>query len=190
MALTRILYIDNAPHERLAYLQSVRVWGGITPQPTEGLTSMHTAGLQIDWTQFSDVKRYIMFRIRHIRAQVASQLLENRMTLEMVQTLYRLVEAGFYELQELEELRVPLLQMLDGRGDSLGRNGIKDEPQDRFQILKTSDCTTCNRTGDPHACPLPSAHPLPFLRHRFGTKWQATRSSLCMASSGCVNCVS
>eukprot|EP00966_Prymnesium_polylepis_P129696 2999458-Prymnesium_polylepis.1 len=64
------------------------------------------------------------------------------MVLEAIQTLCWLVEAGFYDLDELQAMRVPLLLLLDGRDDTLGRKGYHEEPTDRYEVMRTKDCDT------------------------------------------------
>ena len=88
-------------------------------------------GEDTDWSRFDPLKRYIESRIGANSKQVASQMASTSMAFEMIQTLYQLVEGGFYDIEELQALRVPLLLMLDGRSDSIGREGFAEEPADR-----------------------------------------------------------
>ncbi|KAL1510122.1 hypothetical protein AB1Y20_006454 [Prymnesium parvum] len=142
MALVRVLYVNNIPHEPLAYLQTVRVWSDVKPQAVLSLTACLNAGVALDGAHFDGLKRYIEARLLKSRKQVASQLAENKMLLEILQTLYFLVEAGFYDLEQLQSIRAPLLLLLDGRDDILGRAGYHEEPHERYQVIRVKDCDT------------------------------------------------
>ena len=53
--------------------------------------------------------------------QIATKVSANAMILSLLKLLYQLVRGGFFKPSELEELRVPLLGMLDGRHDKVRR---------------------------------------------------------------------
>ena len=57
-AIVRVLYIDNAPHERLAYLQTVRCWSTTSTEVTM-LNSKATSQLDVQWGVFDGLKFFI-----------------------------------------------------------------------------------------------------------------------------------
>ena len=66
---------------------------------------------------------------------------ENLLVREHLHTMYELLNAGFYHEREVAEMIPILLEVLDGRGDVMGRHE-SESAAERYKIWRVRRCDT------------------------------------------------
>ena len=110
VSIIRLLYVDSMPHERMTYVQTVRIWDNVANEAsTQQLTSRLTNVLQIEWDFFEQLKKTLEeFIAQDDQYQLATRVAKNGMILQMLMVLFHLLEAGFYEVsRRITTLRRP-----------------------------------------------------------------------------------
>eukprot|EP00966_Prymnesium_polylepis_P228659 5291660-Prymnesium_polylepis.1 len=123
------VHVDCEPHEEIARLCTIRCWRTVEQAATRPALSARIEReamcAQIDWRKFDDLKTFVVEYLKeHVASstkstggQIATDTSKNTMILSLLKLLYQLVRGGFFFAFEMENLRSPLLQMLDGRHD-------------------------------------------------------------------------
>ena len=153
--LMRHLYVDCKPHETLAVVTKVRVWQDVEKIAEEGKLSSRFVLADdpiiksIDFEQFFAVKKFIVHFVSAYFKQVAVQIKQNKMVLQLLLLLLELIRLGFYYTDDLVSdpesgrmgIIAPLLRVLDGRDDRVGLQ--KDEqPEERYLRREDHRCST------------------------------------------------
>lgn len=143
VGVARSLYVDNEPHQQMVRVRPIRMWENIATAARSGkLSSRLVSNIHIDWHQFDGLKDFVgSYLSRHAHRQVATAILQNRMSLELMQLLHSLVDMGFYTSTEVAGLLPNLLNALDGTSDRVGLAG-SEAPTERYKRITTIRCNT------------------------------------------------
>lgn len=137
VGMARDMYVDSEPHEAMVYVKTVRIWENVQSAAESGsLSSRLTTELDLNWGKFDALKAFALKYVSQCFAQTATMVGVNELVLQLLMVLYRLIEGGFYRATELATLREPLLKLLDGRDDKIGKPGV-EKPSERYKQTRT-----------------------------------------------------
>ena len=121
VGIARDLYVDNEPNEVMTRVKHVRIWANVQAAAESGkLSSRLTTVLDVDWRRFDGLKAFAFDYLKHFYDQTATAISQNQMVLQLLRAVFHLLEGGFYTAEQVVQIRAPLLNLLDGRGDKVG----------------------------------------------------------------------
>ena len=93
--------------------------------------------LSIDWSRFDELKHFTFEFIDSVVAaqQAASRIAENQMVVQLLRLLHALLLNGFYTASEITGIIPALLEVLDGRDDTVS---AQESARARYQQKRTS----------------------------------------------------
>ena len=86
--------------------------------------------------------RFAFDYLNNFYAQRATAISQNQMALQLLRSIYHLLEGGFYTAEQVVHIRAPLLKLLDGRGDTVGLDPEHELPEERYAARVTLKVNT------------------------------------------------
>lgn len=136
------------PHRKMVFVKTVRVWSRVPEIAADRMLSSRynlSRAAAPDWEQFDHLKLFAIQWIQQHEVQNATKIRANAMTLELAKLIHDLILGGFYKSSELAAILPPLIGLLDGRGDVVGKDSdgsSAEDPSARYEKEATIHCDT------------------------------------------------
>ena len=121
----------------------MRAWGSVDAAARSGkLASRLTTRSEVQWSAFDALKSCALEWFSGFERQVATQVDENTMMLQLLRLVHALVQSGFYTSGQISSFVPTLVRVLDGRLDRVGLQREGERADLRYGRHKTSMCDT------------------------------------------------